>query len=187
MGVVLLFALSLFIPHTTGPETNTPPDDPDLRLAPLPQLEIQTFPILEPIKEPLPLPKIKQDGDPICTDDCPLIEVATSTVEKEVRAFYADVPVLVAIAKCESEFTHYDTAGNVLMNKEGSSATGVMQIMASVHQKEAEKLGWSIRDLHGNMAYARHLYEQSGTKPWEASRYCWGSSFAAVYKGISDV
>lgn len=175
MSFVLFLALGLFIPHTTGPETNTPPDDPDLRLAPLPKLEPFTPPKLEPIKEPIPLPKLKAKGEPICTDDCPLIEVASSTVEKEVRAFYADTPVLVDIARCESSFKHFDEAGNVLMNKHGSSATGVMQIMASVHEKEAAKHGWSIRDLNGNLQYARYLYEREGTKPWNESITCWSA------------
>lgn len=134
-----------------------------------------------PVPEPLPLPKIKEpvpDGA-VCVEDCPLIEV-----EGEVREYFEDEPVMAEIARCESHFQHWEAPGVVLKNKEGSSATGVFQIMASVHAPEANVLGYDLEDLHGNMAYARHLYEQQGTAPWNASRYCWDDHL--VYAGGSN-
>jgi hypothetical protein len=49
-----------------------------------------------------------------------------------------------------------------------------MQIIASVHRHEARKLGFDIDTLKGNLRYAFHLYKQEGTRPWRASRSCWG-------------
>lgn len=145
-----------------------PEPEPPLPMAPLPHYErVEPLPELK-LEKPLE-PKLKEEPLPPgvkCLDDCPLIE-------KEVREFYADVPVLAEIARCESHFRHYDENGEVLRNKQGSSATGVMQIMASVHGKEANVLGYDLEDLTGNMAYARHLYETQGTTPWNASIYCW--------------
>lgn len=80
---------------------------------------------------------------------------------------------MISIAKCESQFQQYDYAGRPLYNKNGTSAVGVMQIMYSVHGTKAKELGMDIRSLTGNLAYARHLYNQAGTSPWRASRSCW--------------
>lgn len=160
----------------------TPPEEPPLPLAPLPMYE-PVEPIPEPdLEEPME-PKLLPPGVK-CLDDCPLI--GTDETERIVRAYYEDVPILAEVARCESRFRHY-TENGVLRNEQGSSATGVMQLMASYHEEEAQKRGWSIRDLEGNLAYARWLYDREGLRPWEASRYCWGSALVAVDNGISDV
>lgn len=181
LGVGLFVALTLFIPLQSGKESPPPPpEEPVLPTAPYPKIEPIEPPAFEPIEEPKPLPPQKEP-DAICTDDCPLID--PEYVEREVRSYYADVPVLAEIARCESRFRHYDESGEVLMNEQGSSATGVMQIMASVHEVEAEKYGWNLKDFEGNMAYARKLYEQSGTKPWEASAFCWQNHYVQADGG----
>ncbi len=97
---------------------------------------------------------------------------ARSYTEQEVRKTFASHPVLISIAKCESGMRHFDDKGRVLKNP-ASSATGVMQIMSSVHRRPAARLGFDIHKLEGNLAYARHLYRTEGTKPWKASRHCW--------------
>lgn len=104
---------------------------------------------------------------------------AGSTEAPSVRltvAFFFErhgAPELVAIAGCESKFRQYEADGRPLRNRQGSSATGVMQIMASVHAPEAEKMGLDIETLAGNLHYALHLYKSQGTRPWRASRHCW--------------
>jgi len=119
-----------------------------------------------------------EDGPEIfCTDDCPLIDPdnppsSPKPIEAKVREYYADKPVLVEIAYCESSFRQYDEEGRPLRNP-GSTATGVMQIMASIHEEPARKLGYDIRELDGNLRYAEILYEQHGTQPWNASKGCW--------------
>lgn len=100
------------------------------------------------------------------------------TVEEYVREYFADAPVMVAIAKCESQFRQYDKDGNILKNPT-SSAIGVFQIMASIHQESADAdLGLDITNVQGNAGYARHLYEKQGTVPWNASKACWGKTEA---------
>lgn len=96
------------------------------------------------------------------------------TVEEYVRDYFADAPVMIAIAKCESQFTHVKD-GKILKNAK-SSAIGVFQIMASLHTETGNKLGLDITTIEGNAAYARYLYEKEGIKPWKASEACWGKS-----------
>ncbi len=103
------------------------------------------------------------------------VESIMST-EKYVRQYFKDNPIMIEIAYCESNFRQLDKDGNPLRNHKGSSATGVMQIMASIHQEDAEKLGLDINTLEGNVRFADHLYSKYGTKPWEAdknSKNCW--------------
>jgi hypothetical protein len=120
------------------------------------------------ILEPLPLPEVKPElpDGVICLDDCPLIEA-------QVIQTFGTSSTMVAVARCESGMRHYDTDGTVLMNREGSSATGIFQLMASYHAEPAQNLGWDIRTPEGNIAYAHHLYQREGLQPWEASAYCW--------------
>ena len=37
----------------------------------------------------------------------------------------------------------------------------------------AKKLGLDIYTTTGNIAYAKHLYEEQGTQPWNSSSKCW--------------
>lgn len=104
------------------------------------------------------------------------------TVEEYVREYFADTPVMIEIARCESEFRQFNKKGEVLKNGAGSSAVGMFQIMASIHQPVAEKLGLDINTIQGNAAYAQYLYDKQGTKPWEAdhkSESCWGKTEVA--------
>lgn len=100
------------------------------------------------------------------------------TLSAYVREYYADTPILAEIAKCESHFRHLTADGSVIKNPK-SSAIGVMQIMSSIHDPLADDLGLDITSLEGNLAYAKHLYETQGTKPWNASRPCWGKYASA--------
>lgn len=97
---------------------------------------------------------------------------ARTSVESEVRQQFAGLPVMVSIARCESGFRQFDERGRVLKNP-NSSATGVMQIMSSIHRRHAARLGYDIYTLSGNLGYAKHLFETEGTRPWNASRRCW--------------
>ena len=99
------------------------------------------------------------------------------SVEQYVETYFADTPVLIEIARCESHMRQFDKDGNVLKNKT-SSAIGIMQIMSSIHDDYADKLGIDIFTMQGNLAYAKHLYEQKGTAPWNASKACWSKSKA---------
>lgn len=100
------------------------------------------------------------------------IENLMST-EQYVRQYFKDIPIMIQIAKCESTFKHLENDGDVVKNK-NSSAIGVMQIMNSLHGEDAEELGMDIQTLEGNVAYARFLYDNQGTRPWNSSKACWG-------------
>lgn len=94
--------------------------------------------------------------------------------EALVRSYFQDTPVLIAIAKCESGYQQFKD-GRVNKNPH-SSAIGVMQIMSSLHDRVARRLGFDIHTTKGNLAYAKWLYRKHGTSPWNASRHCWKHS-----------
>ncbi len=99
-------------------------------------------------------------------------------VETRVRTYFADVPAMPAIAKCESGFRQYDGSGAVLFDP-SYSMIGVFQI-SSAHLPESLSLGMDVMTLDGNLAYARHLYEADGIDPWMSSFACWGSKVQPV-------
>jgi uncharacterized membrane protein YdfJ with MMPL/SSD domain len=98
--------------------------------------------------------------------------VATTTVhnvvqvEKQVREFFADIPVMIEIAQCESKFRQFTDAGTVLRGGASGGMIGIFQFFESVHSKGALTLGFDLDTVEGNLGYARHLYNQSGTAPW---------------------
>jgi len=110
----------------------------------------------------------------------------TITVEEYVKNYFSDIPVLVEVAKCESRFRQHDKYGNILRGEENRLDIGVMQINRYYHNTDSDKLGYNIDTIEGNTAYARHLYEKSGLKPWKSSSRCWSKSTAyAEYKDLA--
>ena len=95
-----------------------------------------------------------------------------------VKSAYADEPLLVDIARCESTFRQYDANGNVLRGKVNSGDIGVMQINEKYHLEKAESMGFNIRTTAGNVAYAKYLYDTQGAAPWSASQPCWSKQVA---------
>ncbi len=102
------------------------------------------------------------------------------TVEEKVSLYFADIPVMTEIARCESHFRQTTLDGQVIRGEVDSADVGVMQINERYHLETATKLGLNIHTLEGNMLYARYLYEREGTKPWNASAKCWKKSEAAI-------
>ena len=101
------------------------------------------------------------------------------TVEEYVRDYFADIPVMAAVAKCESRFRQYDKNGNVLRGEKVYEDVGVMQVNETYHKEASIDIGLDLSTIQGNVAYARYLYEKEGTKPWNSSRVCWGKTQAA--------
>lgn len=101
-------------------------------------------------------------------------------VEREVREYFADIPVLAEIARCESTFRHTLADGSILRGTVDSRDVGVMQINTGYHTGDAKKLGLDLLDMGDNMAYARYLFEKKGTQPWNASSKCWGKTLARI-------
>jgi hypothetical protein len=106
----------------------------------------------------------------------PVLIPAAPTVQEYIESYFADIPVMIDVARCESHFKQFDKDGSALKNP-NSTATGVFQIMSSIHADAADaNLGLDIYSLQGNAAYARYLYETQGLKPWAASASCWNKS-----------
>lgn len=113
-------------------------------------------------------------------------EKATTTIptskelEKKVKSYFKDNPILIEIARCESSFRQYDTNGDVLRGTVNKSDLGLMQINEYYHGISADKLGFDLETPEGNMAYARYLYEREGGQPWKASSNCWKSAMKSA-------
>lgn len=95
--------------------------------------------------------------------------------ESVVRTYFADTPVMIEIARCESKFRQYAANGDPLYGGAGGKMVGVFQVYSDIHKSFAHTLGMDIETLDGNMAYAKYLYEREGTRPWLSSASCWGS------------
>lgn len=90
---------------------------------------------------------------------------------------------MLPIISCESGFRHFSPDGSVLRNKEGSSAIGIAQILASKHPdpkliRKYNRLyntdlsidDFDITTVEGNLAYALLLYELNDTRDWECAK-----------------
>jgi hypothetical protein len=101
------------------------------------------------------------------------------TAEQYVRAYFADEPVMIEVARCESTFQQFDKDGSVHRGVVNDKDIGIMQINEHYHAETADKLGLDIYTLQGNVAYAQYLYDKEGTAPWSSSEACWGKTAAA--------
>jgi hypothetical protein len=104
------------------------------------------------------------------------------TVEEYVETYFADIPVMIAVAQCESHFKQFDADGSVHRGRVNNKDVGVMQINEFYHSKTATSLGIDLYTVEGNLAYARNLYEREGTKPWSSSSPCWGKKVQHLAK-----
>lgn len=86
--------------------------------------------------------------------------------EDIVKFYFADVPVMIDIAKCESGFKQYNPDGTAFHDA-SETYVGIYQIAESIHTPKALGLGFDIRTIDGNLQYARYLYNASGTNPWK--------------------
>lgn len=94
-------------------------------------------------------------------------------IATRVRTYFADIPVMIAIAQCESAFRQYNSNGSVLRGGNGS-VVGVYQI-SELHLSKARALGMDIYSVDGNLAFARWLYQKDGIDPWMSSFPCWNA------------
>lgn len=95
-------------------------------------------------------------------------------VEDAVKAVFGQNSIMVKVANCESQFTQFNSDGSVHRGVQNHQDVGVMQINEHYHLAASEKLGYNIYTLAGNLAYAKLLYDQEGTTPWDWSKPCWG-------------
>ncbi len=104
---------------------------------------------------------------------------ASAETESIVRSYFHDIPVMAEIARCESGFRHTLSDGSTLTGRVDSADTGVMQINKRYHLQSATAMDLNLENIYDNMAYARHLYETQGIRPWNASAKCWNRTLAA--------
>lgn len=106
----------------------------------------------------------------------PAFIFANTETEAQVRESFADIPIMIEIARCESKFTQFSESGAVLHGGMGGKMVGVFQVYGDVHAPFAQSLGMNIETLEGNLAYAKYLYEREGTTPWLSSSACWNKT-----------
>lgn len=99
--------------------------------------------------------------------------VSGYSVEEEVSEFFADTPVMRQIAKCESNFRQFNSDGTPLRGGWGGGMIGVFQFHERIHSAAAHALGYDLATLEGNLGYAQHVYQTSGTAPWNSAKSCW--------------
>jgi hypothetical protein len=89
-------------------------------------------------------------------------------------------PLLKHIASCESwgdpnkEPREFLPDGSILRGYPNPDDIGLAQINAPLWAKTAEAHGWDIFTYQGNLAMAKWLFDQYGSKPWNWSKGCWG-------------
>ncbi len=101
--------------------------------------------------------------------------INSKVVEAYVKTQYADEPLLIEIARCESTFRQFDSTGNIIRGKVNNKDVGVMQINERYHAEDSAKLGYNIYTTEGNVAFGRYLYKKYGSQPWISSSPCWSS------------
>jgi hypothetical protein len=107
-------------------------------------------------------------------------EIRSLTGSQAIQSYlhqeYFDAPILIEVARCESEFRQFDKNGKVIRGRVVSDDIGVMQINEFYHGETAKNMGMDIYTTEGNVAYAKYLYEKYGLNPWSASKPCWNKS-----------
>lgn len=101
-------------------------------------------------------------------------------VEQRVREYFKDTPVMIEIARCESKFRQFTDNGSVLRGGAGGGMVGVFQFYEQIHIAPALTLGFDLTTLEGNLGYARHLYNTSGTTPWQSAMACWNTPLVST-------
>lgn len=95
---------------------------------------------------------------------------------QKVQEYFKDEPIMIEVARCESQFRQFDKNGMVLRGIVNDQDVGIMQINEKYHLSASKSLGYDIYSLEGNLAYARHIYERQGAAPWVSSSPCWSKS-----------
>lgn len=103
----------------------------------------------------------------------------SSDIQSYLHEQYFDTPILIEIARCESEFRQFDKNGNIIRGRVNADDVGVMQINEFYHAATARKMGLNLRTTEGNVAFGKYLYAKYGSSPWSASEPCWSKAKVA--------
>jgi len=79
------------------------------------------------------------------------------------------------IIDCEGKIYGYKDNKNIstTTGKVWSTDHGPMQINDYWHESTMKKLGLDINNRYDSLKYGIMLLAQEGTKPWNASKWCW--------------
>lgn len=114
-----------------------------------------------------------QAGEERLQEDAEPQNSSIGEIEQRVREYFAEDPIMIKVAWCESKFRHFERDGSVVRGDINRSDIGVMQVNEYYHGKTADALGLDLHKLEDNLAYARYLYTREGTRPWNSSSHCW--------------
>lgn len=92
-----------------------------------------------------------------------VLEPVSASVEDLVRAAFSDAPIMVEIARCESRLRQFNADGTVLMGGMGGRFVGIFQEHIS-WERIAQRDGYSIYTVEGNIRMARWLYDEEVIK-----------------------
>lgn len=109
-----------------------------------------------------------QAAESVASTTASTTNLTPAEIEAKVRVAFADVPVMIEIAKCESKFRQFTDAGNVFYGGAGGGMVGIFQFYESIHKTAAATLGYDLATVDGNIAYAKHLYKEQGVTPWQS-------------------
>ena len=100
-----------------------------------------------------------------------------------VRSYFPD-PIefehMWNIVLCESSGAQHFMDGSTLEGIKNPGDKGIFQINEPVHAEMIRSIGYNIHTTEGNVAFAKHLRELYGDKPWNSSRGCWEKRDALV-------
>lgn len=118
----------------------------------------------------------------IIVDEYVPCETIECKITDEALAHGHDPVLTLSIAKCESEVRQFDENGDVLRGIQNPKDIGVFQINEKYHLDDSIKIGFDIYTVDGNIAYAMHLLDTQGTRPWNWSKNCWGETIPSGLK-----
>lgn len=128
--------------------------------------------------EPITIEYPIEDGALYASQSPETAFIATSTPETEIdvikRYFGKDAPLMIKIARCESQLSQTNKDGSVLKGQITPLDRGLFQISLKYHQKELDELNLNVAVLDDNVHFAHILFERNGTSDWLASKGCWG-------------
>ncbi|MDQ3089559.1 MAG: hypothetical protein M3Q24_00180 [bacterium] len=121
--------------------------------------------------EPIPTPEVKAKKEIKSEDYKPMTD--SKNVKIFVEKYFADIPIMIDVARCESRNRQFALDGTVIRGEVNNQDVGVMQINEKYHLETSKKLGYNIYTIEGNTSYARYLYNRQGAQPWMSSSPCW--------------
>jgi len=100
--------------------------------------------------------------------------LGSTTTYQNVIAENKIPPILVKIAKCESNNLHYGKSGQVILSANTNDTVDVGRYQInSVWFKKATELGLDVTKEQDNEKMAVWIYENRGTEDWYSSKNCW--------------